>query len=66
MGLLKKATIVLLLVAFTCGCVSPAVKREQIKNPKCEVTEKDSSSGVVVVEIACPGEPPVEKTYFIR
>lgn len=63
---MKKALGILIGALFLCGCTSPAVKREQIEHPKCNVTEKASSSSVVVVEIACPGEPPVEKTYFVR
>lgn len=59
--------VLLLIVSIVLiGCASEVVKMEQARNPKCQISEKASSGHVVVIEIACPGSPVVEKTYHTR
>ena len=56
-------TIASLLVT---GCSSAVVKYAQRRNPGCQVTEVQRTSGASIVLIQCPGQDPRTETFTER
>ncbi len=54
----------LLLVALLLGaCGSPALDYARARNPNCVVRQLEQRGDWARVEVTCPDEAPVERTY---